>query len=66
MSGTELQRYLRDAGDLTPIVFITAHGDASLRDLAMKAGAISFLNKPVRSQALLKEVQLALDREQKD
>ena len=60
MSGIELQRQLANDGDETPIVFVTAHGDASLRDSLMKAGASAFLNKPVRSDALLKEIRAAL------
>jgi FixJ family two-component response regulator len=43
-----------------PIIFVTAHGDASLRDLLMKSGAAGFLNKPVRREALLKEIYAAL------
>jgi len=60
MSGIELQRRLANDGDETPIIFVTAHGDASLRDSLMKAGASGFLNKPVRSDALLKEIRAAL------
>jgi FixJ family two-component response regulator len=61
MSGIELQRRLLDAHYGVPIIFITAHGDGDLRDLVMKAGAAGFLNKPVRSEALLKEIHAALD-----
>jgi FixJ family two-component response regulator len=60
MSGVELQRRLLDANSQVPIIFVTAHGDASLRDLVMKAGAAAFLNKPVRSDALLREIRTAL------
>jgi FixJ family two-component response regulator len=60
MSGIELQRRLLESGDPIPIIFVTAHGDASLRDVLMKAGAAGFLNKPVRSETLLKEIQAAL------
>jgi FixJ family two-component response regulator len=66
MSGIELQRQLAVDGDGTPIIFVTAHGDASLRDSLMKAGASGFLNKPVRSDALLKEIRSALDRNKTD
>ena len=66
MSGVELQRRLRDANSQVPIIFITAHGDASLRDLAMKAGAAGFLNKPVRSDTLLKEIHAALENTPRD
>ena len=60
MSGIELQKKLGDAKSQVPIIFVTAHGDASLRDSLMKAGAAGFLNKPVRSDALLKEIHAAL------
>jgi FixJ family two-component response regulator len=61
MSGIELQRRLLDANYGVPIIFVTAHGDEDLRDLVMKAGAAGFLNKPVRSETLLKEIHAALD-----
>jgi FixJ family two-component response regulator len=62
MSGVELQRRLIEAKSSLPIIFVTAHGDASLRELVMEAGAVSFLNKPVRSDALLKEIRTALEK----
>ena len=60
MSGIELQKRLTDEGGSLPIVFISGHGDDSLRDLVMKAGAVAFLTKPVRSQTLLNEIDAAL------
>jgi FixJ family two-component response regulator len=66
MSGIELQRQLTEANSQIPIVFVTAHGDASLRDLVMKAGAAGFLNKPVRSDALLREIRAALGKTRTD
>jgi len=62
MSGIELQRRLADANSQVPIIIVTAHGDASLRTLAMKAGAAGFLNKPVRSDTLLREIHAALSK----
>ena len=62
MSGIELQRRLLDANCEVPVIFVTAHGDGSLRDLVMKAGAAGFLNKPVRSETLLKEIHAALEK----
>jgi FixJ family two-component response regulator len=56
MSGIELQRRLASTGDTTPIIFVTAHGDDSVRDVVMKAGAVAFLSKPVRGDRLLKEI----------
>jgi FixJ family two-component response regulator len=66
MSGIELQQRLADADSTVPIIFVTAHGDASLRDLVMKSGAAGFLNKPVRSDALLREIQAALAKNRTD
>ena len=62
MSGIELQRRLLDANSDIPVIFVTAHGDGALRDLVLKAGAAGFLNKPVRSETLLKEIHAALDK----
>jgi len=60
MSGIELQRHLQQNNNRLPIIFITGHGDAFLRDSLMRAGAAAFLNKPVRSDALLREISKAL------
>ena len=60
MSGIELQKKLSRTNAGLPIVFVTAHGDASLRESLMRAGAAAFLYKPVRSDALLKEIRRAL------
>ena len=60
MSGIELQRRLADAHGRLPIIFVTAHGDTALRESLMRAGAAAFFYKPVRSDALLKEIHAAL------
>jgi FixJ family two-component response regulator len=62
MSGIELQRRLVETNCPVPVIFVTAHGDESLRNLLIKAGAAGFLNKPVRSDALLKEIYAALQK----
>lgn len=62
MSGIELQKQLAQMGNQLPIIFVTAHGDASLRESLMRAGAAGFLYKPVRSDALLKEIRKALEK----
>jgi FixJ family two-component response regulator len=64
MSGIELQRRLRAKNSGIPIIFVTAHGDASTRDRAMEDGAAGFLNKPVRWQTLLDAIHAALERGQ--
>jgi len=60
MSGIELQHVLRETGDAVPIVFLTAHGDATIRDVVMKAGAHGFLTKPVRRTVLIQQVLSAV------
>ena len=62
MSGIDLQRRLGESNSRLPIILVTAHGDASLRDSLMRAGASAFFYKPVRSDALLKEIHTALER----
>ena len=61
MSGIELQRRLRAKNNGIPIIFVTAHGDASTRDRAMQDGAVGFLNKPVRRQILVDAIYAALE-----
>jgi FixJ family two-component response regulator len=61
LSGLELQR---DLGDLAiPIIFITGHGDIPMSVQAMKAGAVDFLTKPFRDQALLDAIHKAMQRD---
>ena len=62
MSGLELQARLRADRFNTPIIFITAHGDARVRMQAMREGAAEFLTKPFDDQVLLSRVRTALDR----
>jgi len=62
MSGLELQTKLKAERCRIPIIFITAHGDAEMRALAMREGAIEFLSKPFDDAVLLAIVHAALDR----
>jgi len=61
MSGIELQRHISNLNCDIPIVFMTAHGDATLREVVLQAGASAFLNKPVRSDALVTAIRAAID-----
>jgi len=60
-SGLDFQRQLQQAGLNWPIIFITGHGDIAMCAQAMKAGAIEFLEKPFREQALLDAIARGLD-----
>lgn len=63
MSGLELQRALVSRGVARPIVFVTGIGDILSAVQAMKAGAVTFLAKPIRREALLPAVREALEKD---
>ena len=60
VSGLDLQRSLARMEERLPIIFLTGQGDIPASVSAMKAGAVDFLTKPVRREALLTAVQNAL------
>ncbi len=60
MSGLELQQHLAAARCRIPIIFITADCDETAEARALEAGAIDFLQKPFREDALLHAVRVAL------
>jgi FixJ family two-component response regulator len=53
---------LQAANVAIPIIFITGHGDIPMSVQAMKDGAVDFLPKPIREQALLPAIEQALAR----
>jgi FixJ family two-component response regulator len=55
-----LQERLAELGTLSPIVFLTGHGDIPTSVQALKAGAENFLTKPVPKATLLDAVGAAL------
>jgi len=63
LSGLDLQHELAQAGREIPIIFITGHGSIPMSVRAMKAGAVEFLTKPLRSQDLLAAIRTALERD---
>jgi FixJ family two-component response regulator len=62
-SGLDLQTELAKANIHIPIIFITGHGDVTVR--AMKDGAMDFLTKPFRDQDILDAVVVAIERDRK-
>jgi len=62
VDGLELQQTLRARLPHLSMVFITGHGDVPTGVSAMKAGAVDFLEKPVRSAVLLEAVNRAVER----
>jgi len=63
VNGLDFQQQLRDAGLHIPIVFLTGHGDIPMSVKAMKSGAVEFLTKPLKRNALLDAIQQALARD---
>jgi RNA polymerase sigma factor (sigma-70 family) len=64
-SGLDFQRELAETNNLLPIIFITGHGDVPMTVQAMKRGAVEFLLKPVREQALLDAIRHAIERDRR-
>jgi FixJ family two-component response regulator len=56
MSGLELLYELQQHGIAPPTIVITAHDDAETRDRCQRAGAVSYLRKPVDSSVLLSAI----------
>jgi FixJ family two-component response regulator len=60
--GLELQKRLATERPDISIIFLSATSDVSTTVKAMKAGAVEFFTKPIRSDALLSAVQEALEQ----
>jgi len=62
MSGVDLLRRLRDLGHKLPAIMITGNSDVPMAVQAMKAGALDFIEKPVRRADLLASIERALEQ----
>jgi FixJ family two-component response regulator len=62
MDGLGFQQTLRARLPHLSIVFLTGHGDIPASVTAMKAGAVDFLEKPLKGAALLDAICRATDR----
>jgi FixJ family two-component response regulator len=61
MNGLEVQARLADSGHPLPVIFITAHDEAGVRERALATGAVAFLRKPFDDELLIKMLRLALN-----
>jgi len=61
MDGLELQRRLGEAHQLIPIIFLSARASEEEECRALRAGAASFLRKPVSKEALLRAISAVLE-----
>jgi len=64
MDGMELQKKLNEKHSILPIIFVTGHGDVPMAVDAMKEGAVDFIQKPYREEALLEKIEAALEQDQ--
>ena len=60
MSGLEVQERLQSFKPDLPVIIITGHGDVAMAVQAMKVGAVDFVEKPFRDEALLESIENAL------
>jgi FixJ family two-component response regulator len=61
MSGFELQSEIAGTPRALPVVFITGHGDESIRVQALQAGAVDVLFKPIDEEQLVSAIEKALE-----
>ena len=62
MDGIELQRHIRLERPALPVILISAHYNAEVRQMAIDEGAVDVLYKPFDAAELLKIIQSALTR----
>ena len=65
LSGLDLQERLAGDEAAPPIIFLTGHGTVPAAVLALKAGAMDFLEKPFDPATLLARVREALARDRR-
>ena len=66
MDGLEVCRRLRDGGDTTPVLMLTARGEVDDRVAGLDAGADDYLVKPFALRELLARVRALLRRAGED
>ena len=62
MDGIAFCRALRDAGDWTPVLLVTARGEEADRILGLELGADDYLTKPFSPRELVARVKTVLRR----
>ncbi|KAB1144687.1 response regulator transcription factor [Streptomyces luteolifulvus] len=62
MDGMEVCRRLREEGDWTPVLFVTARDEVTDRILGLELGADDYLTKPFSPQELVARVKSLLRR----
>jgi two-component system, LuxR family, response regulator FixJ len=62
MDGVELLTKVKRIRPLLPVLVVTGYGDIPLAVRAVKAGALEFIEKPLKAELFLPTVKLALER----
>lgn len=62
MTGLDVLRTLRQAGDNIGVIMITGRWDAATRAQAEALGVVAFLDKPVPHQHLFQEIDKAISQ----
>jgi len=60
VSGLDVLKALRNQGNDTPVIMMTAYGDVDTAVSAMRSGAYDFIPKPFKLSAIKKQVRAAL------
>ncbi len=63
LSGIALQRELAAAGDVAPIIFITASDDLAAREQARQFGAIAYFHKTAPGDELLRVIRSVVSQQ---
>jgi FixJ family two-component response regulator len=63
MSGLDLQQYLKEAGIEMPVIFLSGRADVPKAVLAVKSGAIDFIEKPFDYRRIVELVRECLRRD---
>ena len=63
MSGLVLQERLNELEARIPVIMLTGHGDVPMAVQAMRNGAVDFIQKPYREQALLDSINAAMNHD---
>lgn len=64
-NGLEIQRRIAERPMKLPVVFLSAQSTVSIAVQALRAGAVHFLQKPVRDAELWNAIQEAVDRDRR-
>ena len=63
MTGRDVQRQLTSLQVKLPIIIVTAHDRPTLREQCLADGAVAYLAKPLRREALISIIDTAIDHD---